>query len=294
MNTMGDSVRVEDLTLTIISLRRVAELDSTLGSVGSFPNVQVILNGAKLQDYEWIVQKYRGRVTFHINPKNIGVGAAFNQGIVTAPTRYVVLSGDDLQYSPGWADALVAWLNDNDPRLQVSLSEPVRFSSFCVDKALIAIQGWFDHNYTRIYYEDEDWELRTRERLGLYNDTTPSEEVIPRLGVVHRPHHESAPWNSIPNRLYFWRKWQRVSSGDDRSLRLTPTIMVKRRVDEPSWAHLELVRASYRAGDYKAQPFVYDCPSRSLRLLTWATTNALFIGVRKLYQRHFNPREEIK
>jgi GT2 family glycosyltransferase len=291
---MSDSFGLEDITVSITTLRRAHELDKTLCSIGALPNIQVILNGAKQRDYRWVVDKYQGRVRFLRNPKNIGVAATFNQGMVTADTRYVVLSGDDLEYSKGWAETLLDVLNGPHPPLQVSLSEPVAFSAFCVDKKLVALQGWFDHNFMRIYYEDEDWCLRVLERSGRGQTPVSAQSVVPRLGVVRRPKHRSAPWNSIPNRFRFWRKWERISSPAEDSLYLRPNIIVRRRLEEPRWPYLESVRMSYQAGDYTARPFIYDKPGPAIRLLASTTTNPLFIGLRKLVQRLTNPEQELR
>ena len=65
-------------------------------SIGGEVQVQVILNGANSDRYSSVLDKYGDHARFIANTKNIGVAAAWNQGVVEAATRYVVLSGDAL------------------------------------------------------------------------------------------------------------------------------------------------------------------------------------------------------
>jgi glycosyltransferase involved in cell wall biosynthesis len=288
-------VRPSDLTITFMSLSRPEELDRTLQGIGQGPDHRsVILNGADLDAYRSVIQTHQSRVDFMVNPSNLGFAAACNQAIATSSTRYTVISGDDLEYSEDWMERLLERLNQPSPPGQLSLSYPLAFSSFCVDKSFVAGHGWFDQNFTRVYYEDDDWCLRVAERNGQPNRPGSAQDVMPRLDVVKRSPHERAPWNSVPNRVYFYRKWKRLSEPSERSLYLRPHVSVERRLPDPVWPHLEPLRRRYEEGDYAAQPYVYDPPELRQRLLTRATSNRLVISARIAFQRRFNPDQELR
>jgi glycosyltransferase involved in cell wall biosynthesis len=270
-----------DVTIVLVSLRRPNELDRTLTALDGLPKVRVILNGARLSDYEPVIRDHPS-VEFVHNHANLGLSAAWNQGIVTSDTRYVVLSSDDLEYPPGWIYMLLEALNVEDPPLMVGLTDFPPLTAFCLDKRLIALQGWFDHNYSRVYYEDEDWFARCQERIGRHGQYTQWLDLMPRLRVVHRVQHRTAPWNSVPNRVWFWRKWQRTQPGPDTMALPNGPEAVKRRLAEPAWPHLDPIKQAYAAGDFQARDFVFDPPTLLIRAITPLTTNPLFLRLRKL------------
>ena len=290
---MSQKVGLQDLTLSLITLNRPRELNKTLQMIGALPNIQVILNGADVTQYEDVMRE-RQDVRFIRNKSNIGVAAAWNQSIVISGTRFIVLSGDDLIYDPGWPDRLLELLNRDSPPEQVMLSEPTRLSAFCLDKKRLSSLGWFDHNFSRVYYEDEDWYLRTQERQGVYNRQTSWEELVTTLDVVHRHAHARAPWNSIPNRVYFWRKWKRLDKPEAHSFYLRPTIIVKRAGEEPRWPYLESIAQAYAREDFSERPFKYEKPAAAIRALTSATTNPFFIQLRQGIQHLTNPNQELR
>lgn len=275
------SVSETDFTLSITSVARPKELEATLQLVMAFPNVQVILNGANLEDYQAVVDRYRDRVRFIVNERNRGIAAAWNQGVITADTRYVILSGDDLVFTEDWFDPLLDRMRRAHPPLQVSLSDPMSFSCFCMDKSLVALQGWFDHNFTRAYHEDEDWYLRFRERLGLHHDPVPYDEIIPRLKTVRRPEHKRAPWNAIPNKVYFSWKWRRMPGFAPQCLHSRGLRPYQRRLPEPTWERMGPIREAYAAGKFGQQEWRYSPPRWEMRALTTATDNRVSISLRK-------------
>jgi glycosyltransferase involved in cell wall biosynthesis len=270
---MPSTSPLANLTLSITSVARPQELARTLGMLRGFPAVQVILNGPNLDDYRSVIHEHRDSVRFIINRRNLGIAAAWNQGIVCSNTRFVILSSDDLGFPDRWVDPLVTLLSRPDPPLQISLSYPMSYACFCVDKRLMTLQGWFDHNFTRAYYEDEDWYLRWRERLRLHNDPVPSEEIVPHLRSVNRHPHTRAPWNAIPNTVYFNWKWRRMSRFDDQCLHSRELVPYKRRLREPRWPFLVKVADAYREGDFTARVWQYAKPWLSMRVLTAGSSN---------------------
>lgn len=274
-------VKVDDFTLSITSLARSEELNHTLSMVKEFPNIQVILNGGDLDLYRDVIVQHKDHVRFIINKRNLGIAAAWNEGVIYSRTRYVVLSSDDITYTQGWYDSLIDTINSKRAPLQVSLSYPFSYSCFCVDKKLIAIQGWFDHNFVRAYYEDEDWYLRFRERLALHNNPIPSEEIIPHLKSVIRHPHKTAPWNPIPNRLYFYWKWQRQKRFDDTCLHSRELQPFRRRLREPDWPIMEKIREAYGNGDYGEKPWIYSPPRWEIRNVDRYLNNRLAVWIGK-------------
>lgn len=279
-----DLVTEKDVTLNFMSLARPTELGQTLKSAGDHPvHRQVILNGADLESYRAVIDEYESSVSFLVNHKNLGWAGAVNQAIATSPTRYVVISGDDLTYDSDWLEKLLAGLNQPDRPRQFSLSYPTPFSCICIDKDLVRLQGWFDQNFTRVYFDDTDWALRTLEQVGQGPDPQYAIDVLPKLDVVQRFPHANAPWNWIPNKLYFYTKWKLVREPSERSFYVEPDIIVERRLSDPVWTHLEPIRNLYAAGDYSSRPFVYDPPAVPQRILTTMTANrAVHSSVRAL------------
>ena len=278
----------QDFTISIASVARSKELDQTLTMLEDFPNIQVILDGANLQQYAPVINKYEERVNFIVNQKSLGVSAVWNEGIICSNTRYVILSSDHLIYPKNWFDSLLAIMGTENLPLQVSLSFPMSFSCFCIDKTLIALQGWFDHNFTRAYFEDEDWYLRFRERLGLYNNPISYEKIIPMLKTVIRPVNKYAPrniWNPIPNKVYFLWKWQRMPAFDDKCLHSRQLVPYKRRLPEADWPLMQEARSAYGRGDFSTKLWVYSPPAWKIQLLTRITNKGFIIWLINTYKR---------
>ncbi|HLT97289.1 MAG TPA: glycosyltransferase [Acidimicrobiia bacterium] len=287
-------VTIDDLTLVITTFRRPEELTKTLKTLEDFPRVVVLINGSTLTEYQEVVDRFGGTVRFSQNLVNIGAAAAANRSIMETDTRYVVLSTDSCDYSDGWYRPLLELLDSDDPPHMVSLSYPRRFASWFIDKELIALQGWFDHNFTQAYYEDEDFYLRTLERLGLTERLVPFEEVVPVMTVATRRPQKMRSWNSIPNRVWFRKKWERVEPGTPGSFMLRENIAMRRIMDDPVFPYLRMVQERYLAGDYSYVPFVYDEPWPMIRALTRATTNPVVIGTRTAISKLTNPTQKLK
>ena len=281
-------VTADDITLSITTLNRPVQLQKTLQGAKQGPSTQVIINGGDASPYTDYL-KASPDLRLIVNRKNLGVTGSWNQGIVMSNTRFVVLSGDDLRFDSAWLQSLIERLNQGPAPTTISLSEPTRYSAFCIDKSTIPEMGWFDHNFSRVYYEDEDWFLRTQEHLGINNMRDAFSRLPERLDVVHRRPHAMASWNSIPNRLYFWRKWQRLAEESTDSFYLRPDIIVRRQRSEPVWPSLDALAHRYRLDDFSASEFTFDQPALVTRFLTLATSNRLFINLRKKIQARTNP-----
>ena len=90
--------------------------------------------------------------------------------------------------------------------------------NLCGFKKLIEQIGWFDQNFVMAYYEDEDWYLRYREWLGLFNDPVSYDEIVPKLKVITRNTHRGGKWNVAANYIYFFLKWKKQKDFTSKSL----------------------------------------------------------------------------
>lgn len=273
---------MNDITVGIPTVSRPQELNKTLKGLKSAPNKLIYLNGINKDDYIEVIKNYENEVSFIKSDQTVGIAAAWNRLIIQSDTRFVILSSDDLEYPSGWEVPLLNEINKGTSVDQVSLSWPMSFSSFCIDKKLIAKQGWFDQNFPGAYYEDEDWYLRFRERLKLYNNKSVKyEEIIPKLKTVKRPSHEKAPWNSFANTLYFFVKWKRVTDQDEKVVHSREDIPYQRRLHDPEWKSYKSIKEAYAKDDFSAKAYVFIQPHLLLRILKLLTHNFLF---RKLFK----------
>lgn len=151
---------------------------------------------------------------------------------------------------------------------QLSLSYPMSFSSFCLDKKLVGEIGWFDQNFPGAYYEDEDWYLRIREYHGLHgNNEVKYEELIPMTKSVVRHPHARANWNALANYVYFRLKWKKVKKTRSQSLHTREEVAVVRILKERKWTRYQKIRCSYQIGDYSKKQYSFIRPYLYLRIL---------------------------
>jgi len=285
---------LEDLTVAITSYRRPGALAETLEALRNVPNVEVMLNGSGMDEYQEVVETFIGEVKFAHNVRNLGAATAANRLIVESGTRFVVWATDSCDFSVEWWRPILELLNSESPPKEMSLSSPQRFTAVLLDKDLLGMQGFYDHNFTQVYYEDEDMFLRTLERLGLHEADVELADAMPVVPVVASRWSSKKAWNSIPNRTYFWRKWERVDDETPGHLKLREDIAVRRKLPEPHFPFLALVQERYKQGDYSALPFVYDPPSKWQIALTRATTNPVVTRSRYVVSRLTNPSGSLK
>lgn len=288
------AVGLDDLTVAITTYRRPSALAKTLATLAEAPKVSVVLNGSSMVEYRNVIEEYSDQVRFAQNIRNLGVAATANRSIMESDTRYLVWATDSCNFSPEWWRPVISLLNSDTPHKQISMSSPKRFTAVCIDKEVIAAQGFYDHNYTQVYYEDEDMYLRSLERLGLHDQEVDLSDSMAVISVVESRLSSKVSWNSVPNRSYFWRKWERVDTATPGYLKLRDGIRVRRRLPEPDFPYLALVQERYRRGDYSAIPFVYDPPSPRQVRLTKLTTNPVVTRSRHLISRLTNREGKLK
>lgn len=287
-------VELDNLTVAITSYRRPDALAETLEALPNVPNIDVMLNGSGMDEYEKVVEAFHDRVRFAHNVRNLGAASAANRLIVESNTRFVIWATDSCDFSPDWWKPILELLNSESPPKEMSLSSPQRFTAVLIDKDLIAMQGFYDHNFTQVYYEDEDMYLRSMERLGFHEADVDLSDTMPIVPVVASRWSSKTAWNSIPNRTYFWRKWERVDTSTPGHLKLRNDIAVKRKLPEPHFPFLSLVQERYRQANYTSLPFVFDPPSKRQVALTRATTNPVVTRARYVVSRLTNPSGRLK
>ena len=271
-------VTLEDITVGIPTVARPQELERTLTYLSDVPNIIVFMNGAPPASYEDAQRNFGSKVKFLSSRSNIGVAGAWNRLLIESNTRWVILSSDDLEYPSGWEEKLLDLLNTPDPPRHISLSWPMTFSSFCVDKQLICEMGWFDQNFLCAYFEDEDWYLRLRELRGLHGNRDETyEHVIPALKTVVRRPHAKGNWDAVANYVYFRLKWK--PCGDEtEALHTRVNKPVCRAFEEPRFTDYEPIRAAYANFDFSSKEYGTIAPKLYLRALK-------FLGSLELVKR---------
>ena len=70
-------------------------------------NIMVVDNASIKTDFKALIAAYDpSRITYHRNPKNLGVHANFNQCIKLCPTPYVLILHDDDVLEPDYIERL--------------------------------------------------------------------------------------------------------------------------------------------------------------------------------------------
>ena len=82
-----------------------------MGSISNIKHSEIIIidNGSSDQSYEWIKKNYPSIVIIQ-NPKNLGVTAAWNQGLKFSSGEYICIANNDLIFSKGCIEALQSTL----------------------------------------------------------------------------------------------------------------------------------------------------------------------------------------
>jgi hypothetical protein len=132
------------------------------------------------------------------------------------------------------------------------------------------------------YYEDEDWYLRFRERLELYDNPLTYDAIIPRLKSVIRHAHKSGKWAVTANYIYFHLKWKRKKQPGPKTLHSRQNLNYQRRLPEPSWPEIGEIREAYGKNDFSKKEWKYSKPAGFIRILSFLTNNRFFTYFRNL------------
>lgn len=146
-------------------------------------------------------------------PHNIGVAAAWNLGIkVTPAAAWWAITNDDIVFASGDLASLVETMADPAPRV-VTLDG---FAAFGINRAALAIAGWFDENYHPAYVEDCDYERRCA-LLDVPIIAIPAGLHHERSSTIRNPHWGAENDRTYPANLAYHRaKWGGDIRGGER------------------------------------------------------------------------------
>lgn len=159
-------MNINEITIVIVSYYRGDRLRRCIETLKDVPNIIVWDNkttGEELDKIKKIEQDYLN-IKFIYSEENYGIPKAWNQGIIQSKTDWVLLTCDDMLFDSDWFDVLNDILIEKPHLEQIHLNA---WNAIVFHKKTIARMGWWDERYR--YYpsmEDDDWYLRTVEKLG--------------------------------------------------------------------------------------------------------------------------------
>ena len=211
------------------------------------------------------------------NPENRGCAAAWNQGVRSSSSDWVLLMNNDVLVTDGWLPALVEFAQAHDlgiaspaireGELNYDLAAYARqFTGemravsrwgtatgicFLVRRRVFEVIGLFDEQFRVGQFEDADFFLRAR-KAGFRLGTTGS-SFIHHFGSVTQAALRSAsprrPYEA-ENRAYFRKKW-RLGWGRRRWLRLRTLVISTRWRLLERWRHGHSLCEKWLAGQLR-------------------------------------------
>ncbi len=153
-----------------------------------------------------------------INYDKSSLTELWNQGIIMAPTDWVMVCNDDIVFKKGWLEYLEEKISEGK-HLLIHL---FHYGAFCIHKSLILKVGWFDENFRGGGFEDIDHMLRIAE-AGLKESVDRSHDFIRMENDVEVghfiDHHKvklhkqgitaGTGWDGKNNGPYIVEKWGR-------------------------------------------------------------------------------------
>lgn len=147
----------------------------------------------------------------------------WNLSIILAPTDWVLICNDDIEFKDGWLEYLEETINSGK-FLGIHL---LNYGAMCFHKSMILRVGWFDERFRNGGYEDNDYQLRIDE-AGIRNLIDWSAAHITINGpleitkfAIHTKHlHKSKiGWGDPVNGQWMMEKWGRTSGFANPSFR---------------------------------------------------------------------------
>lgn len=145
---------------------------------------------------------------YHL-PFNPSLTRVWNWAIAMARTPWVLISNDDVDYTPEWVGAFAHDAHFASAKLHN------RFWAFLLHRSLVSDVGWFDERFTTWQWEDTDYVRRMR----LKNLLWCAECVVTPHFVSTRtdPVHDTDRGGYIPldNRAQYVEKWGDANADPD-------------------------------------------------------------------------------
>ena len=190
--------------LAVPILNRPDLLAAMLASVDEpVERLYVVDNGAVVDGLAWNGPCHVTRPGY-----NMGCAASWNLAIranINAP--WWLISSVDVLFGGGDLAAVAELMADPSPRAVCIFG----FAAFALNAAAIDAVGWFDENFTPMYYEDSDWAYRAQV-LGVpavhLGGTTRHESEITVKSDPHVAAHNRE--TMARNRARYAAKWGRI------------------------------------------------------------------------------------
>lgn len=180
---------------------------------GQRPFTYIFYNGpTKASEFEALPNFKFNEVEF---PQEHGLTSIWNKALIFAPTDWVLLCNDDIEFKQGWLE----YLEEKIAAGAHDLIHLFGYGCFLMHKKLLLSVGWFDERFRGGGYEDNDYQLRIME-AGLKSRVDISRDFIYRNGgreIGHFVDHTkymhqdlSLPWKH-DNEPWFNSKWYKES-----------------------------------------------------------------------------------
>jgi len=213
------------LSIVFASYDRPECLRSALGAVSAgrfgFRSRIVIDDFSSLNNLEAIQGICRANdFEFYRKQERTGLAKSWNLGIIKSPTRYVIVSVDDVILKMNRE-----WIHRTKELFALGAHLVFLFKKKCwaIDKSIIPTIGWYDERFPFCGYGDGDWyhrawSLQQQGKLSMYpkffNSQDDREETDTALHIPHKISEmkEKRTWahddEHAASRKFFLQKWE--------------------------------------------------------------------------------------
>ena len=159
------------------------------------------------------VAHYRKDFTHVANKKNVGIGAAWNQGVALAKGEYVCLMNNDVEVTKDWSKDLIKILQDKRVAVVFPLTKNKedddyfeRLAGFCwiIRKELFNQLGRIDEIFGIANFEDSDFYMRAKSKGYLLKCSNKS-KIIHYSRATCDKVKEVSKLYAINEKIYFDR-----------------------------------------------------------------------------------------
>lgn len=172
-----------------------------------------------------IVNNPGAATEIHLSEKS-SLTELWNLSIILAPTDWVLVCNDDIEFKSGW----LGYLEETIKTGAYDLIHLFHYGAFCIHKSLILKVGWFDERFRGGSYEDNDYQLRIME-AGLKDRVDRSHDFIRKEGKREVGHfidhtkyvHMGEGWQGCNNSQWIASKWGNMNWSRP-SYRQTPEV----------------------------------------------------------------------
>ena len=172
-------------------------LDSIRGSeVSNETKIKEIIihdNGSSDRTKEWLLQEQPNRPNWNLlfSDQALGYAKAYNKGIQTASSEYIILLNNDTEVRENWLDLLISYLELSNVYLASPLLQAEYPHGFCwiLKRETFRILGLFNESYELGYCEDSDFTNRVQKSGWYFHCATKNQEELEKNWPIK--HHGS-------------------------------------------------------------------------------------------------------